>query len=532
MFAPAPAQANGCITPAAGTAQDPYIIATPSNLNCLRGNANNYWGHGYYFRQTADLDMAIYGSWVHGIGSAATPFQGTYDGNGFTISNLTIDDSNADSMGLFGEIAGSTLKDITLANVVVSGRVQVGGLVGKVFGGTIERVSVNATVTGSGITGGLIGEVDALGPTTLSDVSVTGSVVARSLGTKVGGLIGQSETLNRTLTISNAQSSASLTASDEIGGLIGRYTQWGSEVVNVTDSYANGAITSQGVRRGGLLGCIFDENTAMACVNTFNSNFTVTDSYWDTQTTGQATTAGGRGTGKTTAQMTSPDTFASWSISESAPGNATWGICPALNSGYPFLQWSAAQQGSTCSTAPPPVPTPVPATPPAGVSAQPGDASASVAWSAPASSGSYAVSTYLVRSSPDGRTCLTSELSCTVTGLRNGTPYTFTVQALTGAGWSAPSEPSPVVVPVRPRSIVITGSRSGAMAVISGTATGMSGETLTVMVRIRGEQSFTERGTVTPDVRRAVTWRLRTGKTLHAYLTAGGIVSNRVVIPR
>lgn len=52
------------------------------------------------------------------------------------------------------------------------------------------------------------------------------------------------------------------------------------------------------------------------------------------------------------------------------------------------------------------------------------------------------------------------------------------------------------------------------------------------MVRIRGEQSFTERGTVTPDVRGAVTWRLRTGKTLHAYLTAGGIVSNRVVVPR
>ena len=532
MFAPAPAQANGCITPAAGTAQDPYIIATPSNLNCLRGNAGNYWGHGYYFRQTADLDMTYYGPWVHGIGSDDTAFTGTYDGNGFTISNLTIDDSNADSMGLFGEIAGSTLKDITLANVVVSGRVQVGGLVGKVFSGTIERVSVNATVTGSGITGGLIGKVDALGPTTLSDVSITGSVVTRSLGTKVGGLIGQSETLNKTLTISNAQSSASLTASDEIGGLIGRYTQWGSEVVNVTDSYASGAITSQGVRRGGLLGCIFDENTAMACVNTFNSTFTVTDSYWDTQTTGQSTTAGGRGTGKTTAQMTSPDTFASWSISESAPGNTTWGICPALNSGYPFLQWSAAQQGSTCSTAPPPVPTPVPATPPTGVSAQPGDASASLAWSAPASSGSYAVSQYMVTSSPDARICLTSELSCTVTGLRNGTPYTFTVQALTGAGWSAPSEPSPVVVPVRPRSIVITGSRSGAMAVISGTATGMSGETLTVMVRIRGEQSFTERGTLTPDVRGAVTWRLRTGKTLHAYLTAGGIVSNRVVVPR
>ena len=43
---------------------------------------------------------------------------------------------------------------------------------------------------------------------------------------------------------------------------------------------------------------------------------------------------------------------------------------------------------------------------------------------------------YLVRSSPDGRTCLTDALSCTVSGLRNGTPNTFTIEALTGAGWS------------------------------------------------------------------------------------------------
>ena len=169
VLAPVPAQANGCITPAAGTAQDPYLIATEGNLDCLRGNPGNYWGPGLHFRQTNDLDMTGY-TWTRGIGTMATPFQGSYDGNGFTISNLTIDDSNADSMGLFGEIAGSTLKDITLANVVVSGRVQVGGLVGKVFGGTIERASVNATVTGSGITGGLIGKVDALGPTTLSEV--------------------------------------------------------------------------------------------------------------------------------------------------------------------------------------------------------------------------------------------------------------------------------------------------------------------------------------------------------------------------
>ena len=195
-------------------------------------------------------------------------------------------------------------------------------------------------------------------------------------------------------------------------------------------------------------------------------------------------------------------------------------------------RWHAAQQGLTCSTTPSPVPTPIPATPPTNVTAQPGDATASVSWSAPTSSGSYAVSHYKVTSSPDSRMCITSETSCTVTGLRNGTPYTFTVQALTGAGWGSPSERSAAVVPEKARSIVITGTRSGAAAVLNGTSSGLAGKSLTVMVRVRGARSFTERGQVTPDARGAFTWRIRTGKTAHVYVTGDGIASNRVMVPR
>ena len=541
VLAPVPAQANGCITPAAGTAQDPFLIATPGNLNCLVNNDSYYWGHGYHFRQTADLDMSNYAPWTQGIGSAALPFTGTYDGNGFSIDNLTIT-SSGNAVGLFGVTTGATLKDISLSDLQVTGDRQVGGLVGLLDGGTVENAQVNATVTGlrtnNGFNcsvGGLVGQIDDSVATTISGAWASGSVTATQFGRGAGGLVGSTTTSQ--LTVGDSYSTAQVSGYNYVGGLIGVYVEstW-SEVLTLTDSYAAGAVTAtlSTQDQGGLIGCFYDGFISTLCDGPYGS-VTVTDTFWDTQTTGRNTTAANRGTPKTTAQMTSLSTFSNWSIVDTTPGNATWGICSSLNSGYPFLQWVAEQQGWTCSAPPPPnppAPAPTPATPPTGVTAQSGDASASVTWSAPASSGSYAVSTYLVRSSPDGRTCLTATLTCTVTGLRNGTPYTFTVQALTGAGWSSPSVASAPVVPVKAPSIVITGTRSGAAAVLNGTSSGLAGKSLTVMVRFRGEKSFTERGAVTPDARDAFTWRIKTGKTLYAYVTGHGLASNRVTISR
>ena len=100
-----------------------------------------------------------------------------------------------------------------------------------------------------------------------------------------------------------------------------------------------------------------------------------------------------------------------------------------------------------------PTPTPpAPASPPSApldVSAVPGDRSATVSWREPASPGSFPVSMYRAAASPGGGACLVAApaLTCTVSGLANGTPYTFRVEALNGAGWSPASGPSAPVTP-------------------------------------------------------------------------------------
>ncbi len=86
---------------------------------------------------------------------------------------------------------------------------------------------------------------------------------------------------------------------------------------------------------------------------------------------------------------------------------------------------------------------------PTSASATAGNAQAVVSWSAPASNGGSTITAYMVTASPGGRTCGWSSgaLSCTVTGLTNGTSYTFTVTATNAVGSSSPSPTSDAVTP-------------------------------------------------------------------------------------
>ena len=188
-------------------------------------------------------------------------------------------------------------------------------------------------------------------------------------------------------------------------------------------------------------------------------------------------------------------------------------------------------------------PTPPPAFPPSAprdVTATPGDGSAVVSWTPPSDPGSFPVTNYRVIAQPGGPSCLVTAptTTCTIEGLTNGRPYTFTVEALNGAGWGPPSRPSEPVTPeARIVALVLDqGVRVAAGAHDRIRTTGSSvnvpaGVRLTPHIRYSGQTSFS-RGKATITVQSDGTFRwtrkIKKDRGLTAYVSWQDVDSNRV----
>jgi len=162
-----------------GTEECPYKIATAKHLNNIRLFHND----GAYFMLTDDIDLKdLEEEGITGwepIGNYASPFNGTFDGGGHKIENLTllgdVESSTIVTAGLFGATtSGSVIKNVALSNVNVAititlengGSVYFGALVGRNEGLVIKSsvdgmiiVNVNSEENCSSKVGGLVGEI-------------------------------------------------------------------------------------------------------------------------------------------------------------------------------------------------------------------------------------------------------------------------------------------------------------------------------------------------------------------------------------
>ena len=173
--------------------------------------------------------------------------------------------------------------------------------------------------------------------------------------------------------------------------------------------------------------------------------------------------------------------------------------------------------------------------PPTGVTAVAGDRSATVSWTPPASSAGGPVTSYRATSSPDGRSCTVNApaTSCTVTGLTNGQPYTFTVVAISATGTSASSAASAPVTPFTTQvTIRITdSSRNGGKVVISGTTQGLDpGDTLQVLTRTSAKGQFQPTAEITVRANGTFRWSGTSTKKTWIRVTDGDTVSNTVIV--
>ena len=198
--------------------------------------------------------------------------------------------------------------------------------------------------------------------------------------------------------------------------------------------------------------------------------------------------------------------------------------------------WSSPMSFTTL--APPPAPpTPVPPTSPLDVRATAGDQSLGVTWAAPSSSGSFPVTNYQATANPGGRSCMTSATACTIDGLTNGTAYTVTVRALSGAGWSAASAPSEAVVPRADQvtSLTITGARGSgserSVIRVSGISTGLAGERVTFWLSIGGRAAKPASIPVRVQDDGTFAWSRKLNRAAVVYAEAGGVRSNAIRLP-
>ena len=244
--------------PGSGTLGDPFNIRDCDALQ--RISDGNLDTHNQLTRSFSCSEIANFDP----IGDGAIQFTGSFDGQGFTISGLTINRPSEWFVGLFGYAgSGVSINNIGLTGVNITGGSRyTGALVGWNPGSVTNSYSTGS-VTGNSEVGGLVGS-------NLGSVTDSYSAVIVDGHNNVGGLVGQNLG-----SVTDSYSTGSANGNINIGGLIGYNINPGS----VTDSYSTASATGAAILNtyvGGLAG---------------NNTGSITNSY----STGNANGDGGIG---------------------------------------------------------------------------------------------------------------------------------------------------------------------------------------------------------------------------------------------
>jgi len=326
---------------------------TAAAINSSHATGNvTYTGNGDYVGGLAGkADAAITNSYASGdVDSTGANVGGLAGGtSGSNVSHSYASGNVTGSGNYVGGLLGSATNGSTIGNSYASGDVSgasmVGGLAGHVVGGNVSHSHASGNVTGSGVrVGGLLGSavngsavgnsyatgnasggqyvgglVGLTGESSISNSYATGN--ATSTGDDAGGLVGD----NGSTGISNSYASGDVSGVSRVGGLVGNNTDPAvSFSSDITNSYANGRVTGSGSDIGGLVGKNREFNPHY--LEWYDAG-TITGSFWNLDTSGQSSSAGG-GTGLTTAQMQQLSTFvdAGWDISDQGGDGKVWRI--------------------------------------------------------------------------------------------------------------------------------------------------------------------------------------------------------------
>lgn len=241
-----------------GTEENPFLVKTEADLNKFAEfvNAGETLA-GYYLK--LENDIVLSGAFTQ-IGSRTKVFSGVFDGNGKTISGMTLEGNTF--LGMFAVLKGATVKNFTLEGIVVGERGVNGLLAGQLqTGTTVENVTVKGSVSGNGSdVGGIAGDTVKTGDGNVvvkncvnyAEITVTmakpGDVGA------AGGIIGATAAGLETLVINCSNYGKVSTTSTFGGGIIGLLrVVTGNKNYKVSGCYNYGDI-SGAIQVGGIVG--------------------------------------------------------------------------------------------------------------------------------------------------------------------------------------------------------------------------------------------------------------------------------------
>jgi hypothetical protein len=228
-----------------GSPVDPYVVTNASELQAMAEGLDAHYALGN------DIDASETATWNGGTGFDPVgslddeSFTGSFDGRGHAITGLYIDRSE-DEVGLFGVMSGD-VRDVRLEAVAVTGRDNVGGLIGVCGECVVADVSVTGTVTSTSPSvpreengvGGVVGKAFFA---TVTNTSASGTVTG---GTAVGGFVGYAYAAR----LVDSTAAVTVTGTDKVGGFVGETL---FEAV-VEGSSATGQVSGE-TRVGGFVG--------------------------------------------------------------------------------------------------------------------------------------------------------------------------------------------------------------------------------------------------------------------------------------
>ena len=256
------ATTDGAFTKGRGTRSDPYVVETEAQLNHIR----EHIGEEDYFILANDIkvksDFALEkgknknseidkeadawkdGNW-RSIGTKQKPFDGCFDGNGYSIIGLDVKTTNQYS-GLFGYISkDASVENLSLKACTISGGQYTGGIIGF-SEGTVTNcvIEANSEINGTSYVGGVVGYSKTVIESCQNKGVVKGSQIA------TGGIVGYAMADG---TITGCINDGEVSGTQKVGGIIGNVYGFGKETT-VKQCLNRGEVSSKGYNAGGIVG--------------------------------------------------------------------------------------------------------------------------------------------------------------------------------------------------------------------------------------------------------------------------------------